>query len=361
MDNDNLIKVPAEYARTLGRMGLTEYKIIQEDADGIVISAPIEFCRTLLRMGLVEYKDATDSNYLIIKATKCEFESIAEAVLANLAAVKKLTQSGNDVAVNVEFDELVDIASPVTGQTKKYLVFLVKTNFDTIVGARFNNVTLTATDVENAAKLGGTAGTIAWWVDASAINGTKLTATVAKEGYTTETISIIGTDVSKYDLTYTDEYNNITAVFTGANGRTITPGEDVINLNETILMSLTATNGKFIDTVTVNGEAVSVGATAFEAQLTQAAVEDITVVVTEVNGVTLSYNANDLTATGATASSTVATGYKAVVAANGFEVEGKAFSKWNTASDGTGTDYNPEDEITMSADLELYAIWTEVL
>ena len=361
MDNDNLIKVPAEYASILGRMGLPEYKIVQEDADGIVISAPIELCRTLLRMGLVDYKDATDSNYLIVKATKCEFVDIAEAVMGNIAAVTKLTQSGNDVAVNVEFDELVDITSPVTGQTKKYIVLLVKTNFDTIVGAKFNNVALTETDVENAAKLGGAAGTIAWWVDAAAIKGAKLTATVEKENYTTETISVTGTDVSKYNLTYTNEEGNVTAVFTGANGRTITPGEDVINLGETVNMTLTATNSKFIDTVTVNGEEVNVGATSFTAQIIENANTNVTVVVTEVAGVTLSYNANDAEATGTTASQTVATGYKATVVANGFEVTGKVFSKWNTASDGTGTDYDPEVEITMTANLELFAIWTAEL
>lgn len=43
---------------------------------------------------------------------------------------------------------------------------------------------------------------------------------------------------------------------------------------------------------------------------------------------------------------------------------GKAFSKWNTAANGSGTDYNPEDEITVTsamigAGLKLYAIWAD--
>jgi hypothetical protein len=36
---------------------------------------------------------------------------------------------------------------------------------------------------------------------------------------------------------------------------------------------------------------------------------------------------------------------------------GKAFSKWNTKADGTGTDYAAEASYTASANLTLYAIW----
>lgn len=43
---------------------------------------------------------------------------------------------------------------------------------------------------------------------------------------------------------------------------------------------------------------------------------------------------------------------------------GKKFSKWNTAADGNGTAYDPEDEITVIADMigaatTLYAIWVD--
>lgn len=44
--------------------------------------------------------------------------------------------------------------------------------------------------------------------------------------------------------------------------------------------------------------------------------------------------------------------------------ESKVFSKWNTAAAGTGTDYAPDDEITVTSGMigaatTLYAIWTD--
>lgn len=63
MQENNLIKVPTELARVLDRMGLTEYEIVQEDPDGIVISAPVEYCRILIRMGLVGYSQDTGSKF----------------------------------------------------------------------------------------------------------------------------------------------------------------------------------------------------------------------------------------------------------------------------------------------------------
>lgn len=38
---------------------------------------------------------------------------------------------------------------------------------------------------------------------------------------------------------------------------------------------------------------------------------------------------------------------------------GYSFSKWNTNSSGTGTDYNPSGSITLTSDVTLYAVWTE--
>jgi len=47
----------------------------------------------------------------------------------------------------------------------------------------------------------------------------------------------------------------------------------------------------------------------------------------------------------------------ATVAANTFTKEGYNFVKWNTKADGSGTDYSPADEIVMTTNITLYAIW----
>jgi hypothetical protein len=51
--------------------------------------------------------------------------------------------------------------------------------------------------------------------------------------------------------------------------------------------------------------------------------------------------------------------YYVVAPADGFTwPDGKQFKEWNTAADGSGTAYYPEDEVTIpAADLTLYAIW----
>lgn len=40
---------------------------------------------------------------------------------------------------------------------------------------------------------------------------------------------------------------------------------------------------------------------------------------------------------------------------------GKAFVEWNTANDGSGASYNPGDEIELTANLPLYAIWAKAV
>lgn len=42
---------------------------------------------------------------------------------------------------------------------------------------------------------------------------------------------------------------------------------------------------------------------------------------------------------------------------NCFIKTGSTFSKWNTAADGSGTDYNPADTFTITVPITLYAIW----
>ena len=38
---------------------------------------------------------------------------------------------------------------------------------------------------------------------------------------------------------------------------------------------------------------------------------------------------------------------------------GKKFNSWNTAADGTGTSYSPDDTFTITSDITLYAIWID--
>lgn len=70
----------------------------------------------------------------------------------------------------------------------------------------------------------------------------------------------------------------------------------------------------------------------------------------------LSYDAN--TGTGTIASQSGAS----VVVKNSTGLTApanKAFSKWNTKADGTGTDYAPGDVIDLTDDLKLYAVWVD--
>jgi uncharacterized repeat protein (TIGR02543 family) len=61
---------------------------------------------------------------------------------------------------------------------------------------------------------------------------------------------------------------------------------------------------------------------------------------------------------GATATTESATGATAKFAVNGFTRNGYTFTEWNTAADGTGTVYNPGDNITMPVGTTtVYAIW----
>lgn len=71
---------------------------------------------------------------------------------------------------------------------------------------------------------------------------------------------------------------------------------------------------------------------------------------------TITYKAN--TVTGASIVAYANNGSTYTIAANKFTApSGKAFSKWNTKADGTGTDYAASASYIASADLMLYAIW----
>lgn len=72
----------------------------------------------------------------------------------------------------------------------------------------------------------------------------------------------------------------------------------------------------------------------------------------------LTYNANG--GTGSMDPTTGKTGRNVTVAENTFTYEGHTFSTWNTAADGSGTDYAPgaNFKLTLGTDV-LYAQWAE--
>ena len=57
----------------------------------------------------------------------------------------------------------------------------------------------------------------------------------------------------------------------------------------------------------------------------------------------------------------VASGDTYTIPASPFTRTGYTWFRWNTAADGSGTDYDPGDEITITADTTLYAIWGHVI
>ena len=72
--------------------------------------------------------------------------------------------------------------------------------------------------------------------------------------------------------------------------------------------------------------------------------------------VTVTFNANG--GSGTMEPQTFTVGVAQQLNANGFTRSGYSFSGWNTSVDGTGTAYSNRQEITVSANLTLYAQWT---
>jgi len=73
---------------------------------------------------------------------------------------------------------------------------------------------------------------------------------------------------------------------------------------------------------------------------------------------TLSYDANGGTGTLTDPNSPYAANATVTVLANSFTRDGYTFSNWNTADNGSGAEYGPNDTFTISANTTLYAQWT---
>ncbi len=88
--------------------------------------------------------------------------------------------------------------------------------------------------------------------------------------------------------------------------------------------------------------------------------EDVTLTAQWTAGIGLSYDANG--GSNAPETTYVVSGETQIVASASSVVapSGKQFKEWNTASDGSGISYNPNDEITnFTSSLELFAIWED--
>ena len=76
---------------------------------------------------------------------------------------------------------------------------------------------------------------------------------------------------------------------------------------------------------------------------------------------TVTYDANGGTGTLEDSNSPYDDGSTVTVLANTFTRDGYTFSNWNTAADGSGTDYDANDTFTITGNTTLYAQWDEVI
>lgn len=80
----------------------------------------------------------------------------------------------------------------------------------------------------------------------------------------------------------------------------------------------------------------------------------------EVDRYSVTYNANGGFGTTTDPDSPYEEGATAVIVANSFTRANYNFVKWNTAQDGSGTDYFPDDEVEITDNLVLYAQWAQI-
>ena len=72
---------------------------------------------------------------------------------------------------------------------------------------------------------------------------------------------------------------------------------------------------------------------------------------------TISFNKNNESATGSTASIKAKADSIVTLTANGFDLEGYTFTGWNTKADGTGTSFYEEMNLQINDNIILYAQW----
>ena len=100
-------------------------------------------------------------------------------------------QSGNEVTVRGDLDELVEFPSSNAAQgSHKWVGLDIATNLETIVGATWNGYELTAADAEEAAGLGLGAGHIVFWAKAEAIAENPAAIAIGAEGKDTVNLTV---------------------------------------------------------------------------------------------------------------------------------------------------------------------------
>ena len=128
----------------------------------------------------------------------------------------------------------------------------------------------------------------------------------------------------------------------------------------TVNISATHNTGYVFNGWMVTGTGSSVGDVSEASTTFTMGTENATLIAnfTPVQTYTVTYKAN--TGTGSDIEETYNEGEDVTVAGNTFTKSGYAFTKWNTAADGSGEDYEPDDVIDdIAADIDLYAQWEE--
>ena len=137
------------------------------------------------------------------------------------------------------------------------------------------------------------------------------------------------------------------------NGSTVNGSDKAFSTHSTVQVctkTVTVNKGTSAKSVSLKG---SVGASYTTTKSTASA----TVTVPALATYTISYNGNGSTS-GSVSSQTKTYGTALTLRANGYSRTGYTFSKWNTKSDGSGTNYNASGSYTANAAATLYAVWT---
>lgn len=84
---------------------------------------------------------------------------------------------------------------------------------------------------------------------------------------------------------------------------------------------------------------------------------NVLVITKPLTRVTVAFNKNNASATGTMADQSIVYNVPTDLKANAYELTGYHFTGWNTAANGSGTGYDDEEVVTLTANTTLYAQW----